>query len=596
MGNSHCNCFAGLSHRRGGIARKPEPSPRRFLIGGRSINIDEARAEVIVNQFQQQRSGSWTPSAAWASPVPRKLPVHESRARFDVDDASRRKDVLSRSPLEVEQVLHSPGSLPPPMSPQEREDVIRRLLPTTTSEMLSQLPEAIVEAESEQGQQLRRKLVHGSTVVFFTAGYAGKRFIYERAFELGIKSVIIEHPDSWSRQLVDDGIIAKFVPLDMNRSACQILTDAIEIVKNLGADGVTGEADAVCTFVELSIPVVARICEVLGLPGASTAAIDAARDKHKTRGIMKAAGLPTPKNALIHNEADIKAGAEMVGFPAVLKPISGAASLGVKKVVDFEDLCVSYREVCAELGSLVVVSGALQTKDASNKGVSATNVVDMTVLLEQYLDGPEVDVDMVVSGGEWRYAAVSDNGPTAEPYFNETWAVSPSAIPVQQQRELKELAIKSVEALGFWSGVFHVELKYTSSGPQLIEVNARMGGGPIFETNLQVWGVDLVEETLFCALGIPSRPVVPKKPLTHIAYYLAPCQTSGTVKSLPDIDLLNQDDDVIWVKPLVKIGDRVVGPNDGLPTWVLDFCIKKPSSKEALECILKMEAENRVTV
>lgn len=30
----------------------------------------------------------------------------------------------------------------------------------------------------------------------------------------------------------------------------------------------------------------------------------------------------------------------------------------------------------------------------------------------------KVDVDVVMSGGEWRYAAVSDNGPTLEPYFN----------------------------------------------------------------------------------------------------------------------------------------------------------------------------------
>ena len=34
-----------------------------------------------------------------------------------------------------------------------------------------------------------RKLLEGATIVFFTAGYAGKRFIYERAMQLGVKSV-----------------------------------------------------------------------------------------------------------------------------------------------------------------------------------------------------------------------------------------------------------------------------------------------------------------------------------------------------------------------------------------------------------------------
>jgi hypothetical protein len=36
-----------------------------------------------------------------------------------------------------------------------------------------------------------------------------------------------------------------------------------------------------------------------------------------------------------------------------------------------------------------------------------------------------------------------------------------------------------LQALGFKLGVFHVELKATSRGPRLIEVNARMGGGGV---------------------------------------------------------------------------------------------------------------------
>lgn len=44
-----------------------------------------------------------------------------------------------------------------------------------------------------------------------------------------------------------------------------------------------------------------------------------------------------------------------------------------------------------------------------------------------------------------------------------------------------------------------MELKYTSRGPRLIEINCRMGGGPVRNTNLLVWGVDMVE----VSLGIP---------------------------------------------------------------------------------------------
>ena len=47
------------------------------------------------------------------------------------------------------------------------------------------------------------------------------------------------------------------------------------------------------------------------------------------------------------------------------------------------------------------------------------------------------------------------------------------------KQELMSLAVESVHALGLTLGVFHAELKYTSRGPRLIEVNCRMGGGPV---------------------------------------------------------------------------------------------------------------------
>ncbi len=56
-----------------------------------------------------------------------------------------------------------------------------------------------------------------------------------------------------------------------------------------------------------------------------------------------------------------------------------------------------------------------------------------------------------------------------------------------------------VQALGFKMGVFHVESKYTTRGPRLIEVNCRMGGGPVRDTNLLVGcrGVECVGSCCF---------------------------------------------------------------------------------------------------
>jgi len=599
----NCGCFSGL--RRSG---------RRSLAESKVGSIQQAL------QLGRQHEGRWRPAKAaaqplpqmWASPVPR-MPRRKSSESAEVigldldSDAPNFQRMISEgsgeaahpvmhSKFEVEQLLASPGNLPKPLSAERREAAIRALAPTATFEMLARVPDAFLQEQSAEAQELRRKLTRGSTVVFVSAGYPGKRFIFERAAALGVKSVIIDHPDSWSRGLVKEGIIAKFLPVDMSQSSIEVYHQAESLIRQLGNDGLTGPVDGITSFVELSVPLTARLCEAFGLPGFRPEAVDAARDKHRTRAALKAAGLPTPRNALIRNESELKAVGQAVGFPAVLKPVSGAASLGVKKVTSMEDLQSCYNDVVSELKSLVVSSGALVKADPSGVGVDASSVVDLTVLLEQYLDGSEVDVDIVMSEGEWRYAAVSDNGPTFEPYFNETWGLCPSLLPREKQSELKELSVSCVKALGFSSGIFHVECKYTSTGPHLIEVNARMGGGPVRETNRLVWGVDLVEEAIFIALGIPALPPVPRQPLTCVGYSFYNARRSGKLLCTECFEALRTRNGVISSDPLVHAGTTVVGRQDGLATWLCQLVVSQPSSKDALDYVLKLEEELEVQI
>lgn len=587
-----CGCFEGLfGSKKAARDFAPDISARRHSPDQPKMTVEE-----VIAMVRPRPSPARTPAQlqqCWASPVPSAgvsidddgLGRHDKRGFLQGSNSLR---------LQVEQLGLTPSSLPPPMLPHERERVIRQLLPTATHEMLSKIPADLLQAQTREGQALRRRLVNGATVVWFTAGYAGKRFVFERAAQLGIRSVVIEHPDSWVKDLVDEGIISKFIPVDMGRSADEVLQESLAHIKSLGQDGLTGEADAILTLVELSVPLVARLCEQLGLPGPPAAAVEQARNKHSTRATMKAAGLPTPRNSLIENEDMIIRAAQHVGFPAVLKPVSGAASLGVKKVLNKDEMLACYREVVSELNSLVVVSGALVQNDGSGKGVAANKIVNTTVLMEQYLDGQEVDIDVVISDGEWRYAAITDNGPTIEPYFNETWGNCPSLLPLEQQRELKEFGIQATKALGFTDGVFHVECKYTSTGPQLIEVNARMGGGPVHEHNIRVWGVDLVEEAIFIALGIPARPYVPEVPLEPVAYFTKMPAKSGIVAEMPDLAALAKRDGVIYAKPMVKVGDKVTGPEEAMPTWLMEIMCTRPTVQEAVDYVFKLDHETQL--
>jgi hypothetical protein len=127
--------------------------------------------------------------------------------------------------------------------------------------------------------------------------------------------------------------------------------------QKLEAEGLA--PDGVCTFNEMSVPIAARLAEALNLPGNPVAAVDAARDKFATRAIMADAGLATPANCLIEKADDLVAAAATVGFPAVIKPIAGAGSMGVVRVDSAEELARIYKKVVADMGRAVVTSGAL---------------------------------------------------------------------------------------------------------------------------------------------------------------------------------------------------------------------------------------------
>mmetsp|Transcript_1028 Transcript_1028/g.2641 ORF Transcript_1028/g.2641 Transcript_1028/m.2641 type:complete len:619 (-) Transcript_1028:177-2033(-) len=607
-------CFEGFRAK-----QKVAPDVPAGVLGKAQVStLQEAMA------LQRPNSGVFLPSptAAWASPVPRdggatgavsldgdfEIVMHELETldaardtmaiQLDTDGARHMTGggSMQHSRFEVEQMFASPATLPKPMSMDERESQIRTSVPTATNQILAQVPRKLLLQATDEGQNLRRNVARGATVVFVGAGLPGKRFTFERAAAMGIKVAIIEHPDSWSQSLVGEGVVAKFLPVDMSQSSEAVFEAALAHIRSLGQDGLTGPVDGVVTFVELSVPLVARLCETLGLPGHTPAAVDAARNKHETRAALKRAGLPTPKNYLIASADEVEKAGKIVGFPAVLKPVSGAASLGVKKVTSAEELAGTYKEIVDELSTLVVSSGALIQGSPDSGGVNAKGMVDLSVLMEQYLDGPEVDVDIVMSGGEYQYAGVADNGPTMEPYFNETWAVCPSLLPLDQQRSLKELAVACVKALEFTVGVFHVECKMTSNGPHLIEVNARMGGGQVHETNLRCWGVDLVEEMFFACLGIPSRPPVPQQPRCAVAYCYVNAPTSGKVVSLEKLEAVSKRQNIVWAKPLVRPGVTVVGPEQGLPTWLCDLFVTGQSSKKALAYLEELQAEDLVPV
>jgi biotin carboxylase len=155
------------------------------------------------------------------------------------------------------------------------------------------------------------------------------------------------------------------------------------------------------TFFELAVPIATCLAAALGLPANPIAAVENARDKHATRAISAAAGLPTPKHASITSVADVEPAAQIVGFPAVIKPIGMFQSMGVLRVDSLSDLHAAYQTVLAEL--------ELAHKAAAGTADYRATVAGLGVrmVLEEFLDGDEqvcTTVDPRVHAARTRYA------------------------------------------------------------------------------------------------------------------------------------------------------------------------------------------------
>jgi len=400
--------------------------------------------------------------------------------------------------------------------------------------------------KSEKAEALRKKLLRNSNVLVVQGGYSGKKFIYDRLQSLGVNVTIMDGPDSFWKTEAEEGRLHGFIEIDFSETST-VFQRALE-----NAAMVNTKFDAVTTYYEDAVPLATRLAYALGFDLNPVEACDIARNKRKTREALKARGLPSPAFYPIHSERDLDPAIKTVGFPAVLKPAYGAASLGVFRVEDADEAKRMYAEIMETLKP--------ELDPIWTQGTE--------ILMEEFYDGDEFDVDILLFEGKAVYAKLADNWKCWEPWFQETAGNMPSLFPEPAAQELIELAVNSTLAVGFRYGAFHVEVKWTSRGPRLIEINARMGGVSVRSSNLEAWGVDLVEQHCMAMLNIPINPIVPEKPLKMQMSLGLLCPYDGKVASDTWLEGIREDKRVIFISYEKSVGETVSGPKANLPDWL----------------------------
>jgi biotin carboxylase len=394
--------------------------------------------------------------------------------------------------------------------------------------------------------------VAGAVVVVIGGGYEGKRRAYARLAELGARMVVVEERGHWTESLVADGVADAWVPTTVVGDPDQ---DAAAVLSSLDATGI--RPDGVLTFWEDSVTVAARVATALDLPTNPPGAVDAARSKVRTRELSAELGLPTPKARRVRSLDELFAAAGYVGFPAVVKPEFGASAMGCVRVDD--------------VGSLPGVYSLV--RDVVRPESDAIFRAGNDLLLEEYLDGVEFDVDLVMQDGACVFSSVSQNWPTAEPSFQETGLHCPPDHDRKQVGRLVEFVVRTAVAFGLHRGVLHIEGKCTTRGPRIVEVNARMGGGRVWDYVRAVWGVDLVEAQVRSCLGLPQRLKPSRRPQRAVVDVIVHAPSTGRLVALPFAELDPRESATVEVDRSVDVGEQVSGPEAVFATVLAEVSV-----------------------
>uniref|UniRef100_UPI000A742B24 ATP-grasp domain-containing protein n=1 Tax=Peterkaempfera griseoplana TaxID=66896 RepID=UPI000A742B24 len=247
-----------------------------------------------------------------------------------------------------------------------------------------------------------------------------------------------------------------------------------ELVRKVAPDGLL-------TYDETLVEPVALVAAAAGVPYTDVEAVRRCKDKSAMRAALAEGGLSPVRFAVARTPEEAVRAAGEIGYPVVLKPRALGGSIGVLRVADEKELLESF-EV------------------ASEANVDGLTSAHPGVLIEEYLDGPEFSVDCATWQGVTTPLVVAEKALAFPPYFEEFGHIVPAA-PQPDLDAAVELVVQAHRVVGLDRLVSHSEVKLTSRGPRIVEINVRLGGDLIPYLGHLATGVDVAGAAADIAVG-----------------------------------------------------------------------------------------------
>lgn len=163
-------------------------------------------------------------------------------------------------------------------------------------------------------------------------------------------------------------------------------------------------------------------------------------------------------------------------YPAMIKPTDSYGQRGVFKVED-------------------------QSEAKKRFDAASSHSTDGDVLVEQYLEGPEISVNAFVEQSTLSFAVISDRIVADETRGVPKAHILPSDSVDGYESEVMDIVAKTVKALDIPDGPLYYQLKITPNGPKIIEIAPRLDGCHLWRLIKHSCSVDLLDTTFKSLVG-----------------------------------------------------------------------------------------------
>lgn len=355
---------------------------------------------------------------------------------------------------------------------------------------------------------------------------------------------------------------------DYNPNAVGIpLADEYYNVSTIDEEGVYQaakefKADGIMTLAtDMPMRSLAYACEKLGLVGLAYDSAVKATDKGEMIKTFEAAKVEHPWYQIIPGGTKPTPGT--FSFPLITKPTDNSGSRGVMLVHNEDELAVAL-------------------------SYSSENGRRGDVIMEEYMQGPEVSVEVMVSHGVPHVLQITDKLTTGAPHFVEMGHSQPSRLPEEAQDAIRDLASRAVLSVGIQNGPAHVEIIRTKNGPKMVELGARMGGDCITTHLVPLsTGIDMVGNTIKIALGEETDLEQKLWKGSAIRYFNAPNGVIREISGVEDAEKLDGVQEITFVK---QVGDTVgdIGSSTDRVGFVIAQAESAEEAVEVCERVLQM--------